>query len=84
MYCHKFQAPKSDHFTSTFLWHETMGDIMSTMCTDSFSNLPHWALQLQYFEIMVRYEHYFATAPQNLFPTMVSFLYCHCLCMIDL
>ncbi|KAH8861799.1 Exportin-T [Schistosoma japonicum] len=68
------KANKNDHFSQTFPHHETMISIMSILCTDSFSRLPHETLQLQYFEIMVRYERYFSLVPEHLLHVMLAFV----------
>lgn len=73
-----FQASKNDHFCQSFPQHETMVSIMSILCSDSFSRLPHETLQLQYFEIMVRYERYFSLVPEHLLNVMVRLLYFSC------
>ncbi|THD20636.1 Exportin-T [Fasciola hepatica] len=68
------KAPKNDHFAPQFCLRSAMVSVMDILCTDSFSHFPHWALQLQYFEIMARYERYFYVVPENLFKIMVAFL----------
>ncbi|CAH8527788.1 unnamed protein product [Heterobilharzia americana] len=68
------KASKNDHFAQSFPLHESMISIMSTLCTDSFSHLPHEVLQLQYFEVMARYERYFALVPEHLFHVMLAFV----------
>ncbi|CAH8507524.1 unnamed protein product [Schistosoma rodhaini] len=68
------KASKNDHFCQSFPHHETMVSIMSILCSDSFSRLPHEALQLQYFEIMVRYERYFSLVPEHLLNVMLAFV----------
>ncbi|CAH8528643.1 unnamed protein product [Schistosoma rodhaini] len=68
------KASKNDHFCQSFPHHETMVSIMSILCSDSVSRLPHEALQLQYFEIMVRYERYFSLVPEHLLNVMLAFV----------
>lgn len=68
------KASKNDHFCQSFPYHETMVSIMSILCSDSVSRLPHEALQLQYFEIMVRYERYFSLVPEHLLNVMLAFV----------
>ncbi|CAH8842573.1 unnamed protein product [Trichobilharzia szidati] len=68
------KASRNDHFSQTFPLHQNMIEIMSILCTDVFSRLPHEVLQLQYFEIMTRYERYFTIVPEHLFNVMNAFV----------
>nr|CAH8843582.1 unnamed protein product [Trichobilharzia regenti] len=68
------KASRNDHFSQPFPLHQNMIEIMSILCTDAFSRLPHEVLQLQYFEIMTRYERYFSIVPEHLFNVMNAFV----------
>ena len=67
------KPPKNDYFTPGYAYAHKMNDIMSIICCSNISAIAYYPLQLNFFEIIGRYEKFFTSSPKILFDVLVSF-----------
>ncbi|BHF68893.1 hypothetical protein SprV_0301193400 [Sparganum proliferum] len=68
------KAPRNDHFSQAYVHGEKMTEIMTSICDSSISSINYFPVQLNFFEIIGRYDKFFNTHPKLLLNVMVAFL----------
>ncbi|VDM03017.1 unnamed protein product [Schistocephalus solidus] len=59
-------APRNDHFSQAYVHGEKMSEIMTSICDSSISSIDYFPVQLNFFEIIGRYDKFFNTHPKLL------------------
>ncbi|VDK80927.1 unnamed protein product [Dibothriocephalus latus] len=68
------KAPRNDHFSQAYAHGEKMAEIMTSICESNISSIDYFPIQLNFFEIIGRYDKFFITHPKLLLNVMVAFL----------
>ncbi|VUZ42029.1 unnamed protein product [Hymenolepis diminuta] len=69
-----YKAPKEGHFADSFEHGPKMREIMSMICASNISSIPFFPIQLNFFEVIGRYERFFSTSPKYLLSVLEAFL----------
>ncbi|CDS41265.1 exportin T [Echinococcus multilocularis] len=69
-----YKAPRNDHFAEGYLYSAKMGELMTTICCSNISAIAYYPIQLDFFELIGRYDKFFNSSPKLLFDVLAAFL----------
>nr|CDS31793.2 exportin T [Hymenolepis microstoma] len=69
-----YKAPKEGYFADSFEHGPKMREIMSMICASNISSIPFFPIQLNFFEVIGRYDRFFSTSPKYLLNVLEAFL----------
>lgn len=67
-----YKAPKDGHFVESYEHCAKMRDLMSMICSSNISAISFFPIQLNFFEVIGRYDRYFLISPKYLVNILVS------------
>ncbi|VDK35470.1 unnamed protein product [Taenia asiatica] len=69
-----YKAPRNDHFAEGYVYSTKMRELMTTICCSNISSIAYYPIQLNFFEIIGRYDKFFNSSPKVLFDVLAAFL----------
>ncbi|KAM7540420.1 hypothetical protein Aperf_G00000039194 [Anoplocephala perfoliata] len=69
-----YKAPKDGHFVESYEHCAKMRNLMSMICSSNVSAIAFFPVQLNFFEVVGRYDRYFLTSPKYLVNILTAFL----------
>ncbi|KAL5112843.1 Exportin-T [Taenia crassiceps] len=68
-----YKAPKNDHFAEGYVYSTKMSELMTTICCSNICSITYYPIQLDFFEIIGRYDKFFNSSPKILFDVLTAF-----------
>ncbi|VDM20340.1 unnamed protein product [Hydatigera taeniaeformis] len=69
-----YRAPRNDHFANGYMYSAKMSELMTTICCSNVVTIAYYPIQLNFFEIVARYDKFFNASPKILFDVLGAFL----------
>lgn len=66
-----YKAPRNDHFAESYVYSTKMSELMTAICCSNVSSIAYYPIQLNFFEIIGRYDKFFSSSPKVLFDVLV-------------
>uniref|UniRef100_A0A5K3FJE1 Exportin-T n=1 Tax=Mesocestoides corti TaxID=53468 RepID=A0A5K3FJE1_MESCO len=69
-----YKAPRNDHFAQGYVYSAKMNELMTNICCSNVSSIEFFPVQLDFFEIIGRYDKFFNSSSKLLYEVLAAFL----------